>query len=156
MLLEKHGTRWRRLRSAAFDGRFRAAMKEAVDVARGLFLERPAADRSGGPAAGDRPRIIQPRRVEGARKDRASGLQRARARPAISKIERVGLLLGAITPPGIFAGRMTLEDSYAWAKTSRESQAKNFYYSFLLLPVPKRRAMCADLRVHALLRRFER
>ena len=29
------------------------------------------------------------------------------------------------------------------ANASRAAQAKNFYYSFLLLPLPQRRAMCA-------------
>lgn len=38
---------------------------------------------------------------------------------------------------------MTIGESYAWAETVARSQAKNFYYSFLLLPAPKRRAMCA-------------
>ena len=38
---------------------------------------------------------------------------------------------------------MTLEDSYAWSTGIARSQAKNFYYSFLLLAPPKRRAMCA-------------
>jgi phytoene synthase len=38
---------------------------------------------------------------------------------------------------------MTVEQSYSWAEGVARSQAKNFYYSFLLLPAPKRRAMCA-------------
>ena len=38
---------------------------------------------------------------------------------------------------------MTLEESYAWSEGVARSQAKNFYYSFLLLPRPQRRAMCA-------------
>jgi phytoene synthase len=38
---------------------------------------------------------------------------------------------------------MTLDQSYAWAEQVARKQAKNFYYSFLLLPRPKRRAMCA-------------
>lgn len=38
---------------------------------------------------------------------------------------------------------MTVQESYAWAENVARSQAKNFYYSFLLLPWPKRRAMCA-------------
>jgi phytoene synthase len=38
---------------------------------------------------------------------------------------------------------MTLEESYQWSENVARSQAKNFYYSFLLLPLPKRRAMCA-------------
>ncbi len=38
---------------------------------------------------------------------------------------------------------MTVDESYAWAERVARSQAKNFYYSFLLLTKPKRRAMCA-------------
>ncbi len=40
--------------------------------------------------------------------------------------------------PGRGAG-----DSYAWCEKIARTQAKNFYYSFLLLPAGKRRAMCA-------------
>jgi len=36
-----------------------------------------------------------------------------------------------------------VERSYAWCTTIARSQAKNFYYSFLLLDLPRRRAMCA-------------
>ena len=38
---------------------------------------------------------------------------------------------------------MTLEESHAWCEGVARSQAKNFYYSFLLLSKPQRRAMCA-------------
>ena len=38
---------------------------------------------------------------------------------------------------------MTLECSYAHCEQVARNRAKNFYYSFLLLPRPKRRAMCA-------------
>ena len=38
---------------------------------------------------------------------------------------------------------MTLESSYAYCEEVARSRAKNFYYSFLLLPRRKRRAMCA-------------
>lgn len=38
---------------------------------------------------------------------------------------------------------MTVEESYAWCEGVARAQAKNFYYSFLLLPGAKRRAMCA-------------
>ncbi|HVO97320.1 MAG TPA: phytoene/squalene synthase family protein [Bryobacteraceae bacterium] len=37
----------------------------------------------------------------------------------------------------------TVEESYAWCVEVAREQAKNFYYSFLLLPLPKREAMCA-------------
>jgi phytoene synthase len=36
-----------------------------------------------------------------------------------------------------------VESSYAWCTKVARSQAKNFYYSFLLLNLPRRRAMCA-------------
>jgi len=38
---------------------------------------------------------------------------------------------------------MTVEDSYQWCTRVARAQAKNFYYSFLLLSRPRRRAMCA-------------
>ena len=38
---------------------------------------------------------------------------------------------------------MTVEESYTWCEGVARSQAKNFYYSFLLLSKPQRRAMCA-------------
>lgn len=38
---------------------------------------------------------------------------------------------------------MTLDESYAWCERVARRQAKNFYYSFLLLSAPQRRAMCA-------------
>jgi phytoene synthase len=41
------------------------------------------------------------------------------------------------------ATSVTVEDSYAFCERVARSQAKNFYYSFLLLSRPQRRAMCA-------------
>ena len=38
---------------------------------------------------------------------------------------------------------MTVEDSYAFCERVARTQAKNFYYSFLLLSRPQRQAMCA-------------
>ena len=37
----------------------------------------------------------------------------------------------------------SLEESHAWCQKVARTQAKNFYYSFLLLPAGKRQAMCA-------------
>ena len=37
----------------------------------------------------------------------------------------------------------TVEESYEWCVAAARAQAKNFYYSFLLLPLAKREAMCA-------------
>jgi len=51
--------------------------------------------------------------------------------------------------PGLIPARKAstaatiLEQSYEWCTQVAKSQAKNFYYSFLLLPAPQRRAMCA-------------
>ena len=38
---------------------------------------------------------------------------------------------------------MTLDASYAWCTAVARRKARNFYYSFLLLEPPRRRAMCA-------------
>jgi len=38
---------------------------------------------------------------------------------------------------------MNVQESYTWCEGVARSQAKNFYYSFLLLSKPQRRAMCA-------------
>lgn len=38
---------------------------------------------------------------------------------------------------------MTLEESYSYCERVARTQAKNFYYSFLLLSRPQRQAMCA-------------
>jgi 15-cis-phytoene synthase len=38
---------------------------------------------------------------------------------------------------------MNVDESYAWCERVARRQAKNFYYSFLLLSPPQRRAMCA-------------
>jgi phytoene synthase len=41
------------------------------------------------------------------------------------------------------ADRTSVDQSYAWCERVARHQAKNFYYSFLLLSSPQRRAMCA-------------
>src|SRR5215469_16583835 len=38
---------------------------------------------------------------------------------------------------------MTMDESYAFCERVARREAKNFYYSFLLLPRSQRRAMCA-------------
>jgi squalene synthase HpnC len=80
-----------------FDPRFRAAMKEAVEVARELFLK-------GLPLAGQVDRrlaidleLFSRGGLKVLEKIERQDFNVLRARPAISKVERVGLLLGAIT-----------------------------------------------------------
>ena len=54
------------------------------------------------------------------------------------------MIPGSIIPARRASAEATrLEQSYAWCTQVAKSQAKNFYYSFLLLPLPQRRAMCA-------------
>ncbi len=47
---------------------------------------------------------------------------------------------------------MKLEDAYAACRSIAKREAKNFYYSFRVLPAPKRDAMCA---VYAFMRRAD-
>jgi squalene synthase HpnC len=95
-LLAKHGYTVESLFARKFDDRFRAAMKEAVGVARELFLK-------GLPLAGQVDRrlavdleLFSRGGLKILEKIERQDYDVLRARPAISKMERVGLLLGAI------------------------------------------------------------
>ncbi len=95
--MERHGYPLKALLERRFDARFREAMKEAVAVARDLF-------RKGLPLAGmvDRRLAIDLELfsrggLKVLEKIEEQDYNVLRARPAISKIERVGLLLGAVT-----------------------------------------------------------
>ena len=96
--------RSRRCSRGASIARFRAAMKEAVDVARELFLKGlPLADRSTG---GWRSTwTVQPRRPEGSRKDRAPGLRRPRGPAGDLQSGARGIAAGRAHAAGVFAGR---------------------------------------------------
>jgi squalene synthase HpnC len=96
-VMERHGYPLEALLDRRFDERFREAMREAVEVARGLFLK-------GLPLAGmvDRRLAIDLELfsrggLKVLEKIEQQDYNVLRARPAISKIERVGLLLGAVT-----------------------------------------------------------
>ena len=96
-VLERHGYPLEALLARRFDARFRAAMREAVEVARGLFLQ-------GLPLTGmvDRRLSIDLDLFSRGGLKVLGKIERQDynvlgARPAISKIERVGLLLGALT-----------------------------------------------------------
>lgn len=95
-VLARHGYPVEALFQKRFDARFRAAMQEAVEVARGLFLK-------GLPLAGmvDRRLAIDLELfsrggLKVLEKIEQQDYDVLRARPAVSKIERVGLLLGAL------------------------------------------------------------
>ena len=95
-LFDRHGYSVEALFQRRFDARFRAVMKDAVEVARELFLK-------GLPLAGmvDRRLAIDLELfsrggMKVLEKIKRQDYNVLRARPAISKMERVGLLLGAL------------------------------------------------------------
>ena len=96
-VMQRHGYPLEALLKRQCDARFREAMKDAVEVARGLFLK-------GLPLAGmvDRRLAIDLELfsrggLKVLEKIEQQDYNVLRARPAVSKIERVGLLLGALT-----------------------------------------------------------
>ena len=95
-LLDAHGYPLEALFERRFDDRFRAAMREAVEVARGLFRKGlPLADRVDRRLAIDL-ELFSRGGLRVLEKIEAQDYNVLRARPAISKVERVGLLLGAL------------------------------------------------------------
>lgn len=95
-LLEAHGYPVEALFERRFDDRFKAAMREAVDVARGLFLKGlPLADRVDRRLAIDL-ELFSRGGMRVLDKIEQQGYDVLRARPVVSKLERVGLLIGAL------------------------------------------------------------
>jgi squalene synthase HpnC len=96
-VLERHGYPVDDLFARRFDDRFRAAMQEVIGVARALFLKGlPLADQVDRRLAIDLELFSRGglKILEKIEKQNCNVLA---ARPAISKTERVGLLLGVIT-----------------------------------------------------------
>jgi squalene synthase HpnC len=101
-LLEAHGYPVDALFARRFDDRFRAAMREAVEVARGLFLKGlPLADRVDRRLSIDL-ELFSRGGMRVLDKIEQQGYDVLSARPAISKMERVGLLLGALRRRAFF------------------------------------------------------
>jgi squalene synthase HpnC len=95
-VLERHGCPVEALFERRFDARFRAAMKDAVDVARELFLKGlPLAGRVDRRLAVDL-ELFSRGGLKVLDKIERQDYNVLRARPAISKLERAGLLLGAV------------------------------------------------------------
>jgi squalene synthase HpnC len=96
-LLEAHSYPLEALFARQFDKRFRAAMQEAVNVTRGLFLRGlPLADSVDRRLAIDL-ELFSRGGLRVLEKIERQGYDVLGSRPAISKLERVGLLLGALT-----------------------------------------------------------
>jgi squalene synthase HpnC len=95
-LLEAHGYPVEALFEHRFDDRFRAAMREAVDVARKLFIEGlPLADRVDRRLSIDL-ELFSRGGLRVLDKIEQQGYDVLTTRPSVSKLERVGLLLGAL------------------------------------------------------------
>ena len=95
-LLEAHGYPVESLFERRFDERFRAAMREAVDIARKLFIKGlPLADRVDRRLSIDL-ELFSRGGLRVLDKIEQQGYDVLTSRPAVSKLERVGLLLGAI------------------------------------------------------------
>lgn len=96
-LLEAHGCPVEALFARRFDPRFRAAMQEAVKVTRELFVRGlPLADSVDRRLAIDLD-LFSRGGLRVLEKIERQGYDVLGSRPAISKVERVGLLLGALT-----------------------------------------------------------
>ena len=96
-LLEAHGYPLEALFARRFDDRFRGAMQEAVNVTRGLFLKGlPLADTVDRRLAIDL-ELFSRGGLRVLDKIERQGCDVLGTRPAVSKMERVGLLLSAIT-----------------------------------------------------------
>jgi squalene synthase HpnC len=95
-VLARHGSSVDAIAERRFDDNFRAAMKEAVGVARELFLKGlPLADQVDRRLAIDLD-LFSRGGMKVLEKIGRMDYNVLAARPAISKVERVGLLLGAI------------------------------------------------------------
>jgi len=96
-LLERHGYPIEALFARSFDPRFRAVMQDAVHVTRDLFLKGlPLAGRVDRRLAIDLD-LFSRGGMRVLEKIEAQDYDVLRARPAVSKMERVVLLLGAVT-----------------------------------------------------------
>jgi squalene synthase HpnC len=95
-LLARHGASVANISARRFDASFKAAMREAVDVARGLFLKGlPLADQVDRRLAIDL-ELFSRGGMKVLDKIEKQDYDVLRARPAVSKVERAALLLGAL------------------------------------------------------------
>ena len=144
-VMERHGYTVEELFARRFTPAFREVMREIVEKARELFLE-------GLPLIGMVNRrlaldldLFSRGGLRVLDKIEQQDYDVLAARPAISKAERVGLLLGSLARLAFSAGGMmtAIHDSYDYCRRVARTRAKNFYYSFLLLSAQQRKAMCA-------------
>lgn len=93
------------------------------------------------------------------KKIRAQGWDTIASRPVIGKRERTAILLAAATGRTVGHSRrerspdaLALEESYEHCRHVARTRARNFYYSFVVLPRAQRDAMCA---IYAFMRRSD-
>lgn len=95
-LLESHGYPVEALFERRFDDRFRAAMREAVEIARALFIKGlPLADRVDRRLSIDL-ELFSRGGMRVLEKIEQQDYDVLTSRPSVSKLERVGLLIGAL------------------------------------------------------------
>jgi squalene synthase HpnC len=95
-LLESHGYPLEGLAARKFDARFRAAMREAVQVAHDLFVKGLPLANMVDRRLGIDLELFSRGGLKVLEKIEAQDYDVLRARPSISKLERAGLLLGAV------------------------------------------------------------
>ena len=93
------------------------------------------------------------------KKIRGQGWDTIASRPVIGKRERTTIVLSAAARRALGHGRgkrrpdaLTLEESYEYCRHVARTRARNFYYSFVVLPRKQRDAMCA---IYAFMRRSD-
>ena len=76
-----------------------------------------------------------------------------RGRPVVTKTQEAGLAGGSARGQAACRdGHVTIAEAYAVCREIAQREAKNFYYSFRVLPQHKSNAMCA---VYAFMRRAD-
>ena len=156
--MERHGYTVDDLFAHRFTPAFREVMREIVAKARELFLE-------GLPLVGmvDRRLALDLDLFSRGGMRVLDKIERQdynvlAARPAISKVERVGLLLGLAGPPGVLAGGMmnAIDRSYEYCRRVARTPRQEFLLLVRAAFAPAAQRHVRHLRLHALLRRSER
>ncbi len=139
-------------------------MRFQVDRARDWFPAGHAPRKEGQPRTRYRHRAIQPRRPGDSQRHRAAEVRRPGASSCDFEATQTGsggpgrigeapVSAAVQTAPAPFSPTPSqLAVAYSVCRSIARSAAKNFYYAFLVLPMPKRQALCA---VYAYMRRCD-
>ena len=143
-VLERHHYTVEDLFARRMNENFRKVMIEVVDRARELFLEGLPLARTVDRRLAIDLDLFSRGGMHVLKKIEQQNYDVLARRPAISKLERVGLLLASVARMTTRArGMSALDDSYEYCSKIARTRAKNFYYSFVLLSTEQKNAMCA-------------